>query len=60
MEKKDTIIKVENLTVDIKMDEGILTAVRGVNFTIERGKTLGLVGESGTTEQEKKNWIFCH
>lgn len=47
MEKKDTIIKVENLTVDIKMDEGILTAVRGVNFTIERGKTLGLVGESG-------------
>lgn len=49
MEKKknDTIIHVEDLTVNIKMDEGTLTAVRGVNFTIERGKTLGLVGESG-------------
>ena len=48
MEKKtNSIIHVEDLTVDIKMDEGTLTAVRGVNFTIERGKTLGLVGESG-------------
>lgn len=45
--KTNDIIRVEDLTVDIKMDEGTLTAVRGVNFAIQRGKTLGLVGESG-------------
>ncbi|MBR6359162.1 MAG: ABC transporter ATP-binding protein [Lachnospiraceae bacterium] len=44
---KDTILKVSDLHVDIKMLEGKLTPVRGVNFEIKRGETLGLVGESG-------------
>ncbi|MCQ2538147.1 MAG: ABC transporter ATP-binding protein [Lachnospiraceae bacterium] len=44
---KDTILKVEDLHVDINMLEGKLTPVRGVNFEIKRGETLGLVGESG-------------
>ncbi len=44
---KDTILKVTDLHVDIKMMEGTLTPVRGVNFEIKRGETLGLVGESG-------------
>lgn len=43
----DTILKVEDLHVDIHMLEGTLTPVRGVNFTVKRGETLGLVGESG-------------
>ncbi len=45
--EKDTILKVNDLHVDIKMLEGTLTPVRGVNFDIKRGETLGLVGESG-------------
>ena len=48
MEKnKETIIDVKNLKVSIKMEDGILTPVRGVNFSIAKGETLGLVGESG-------------
>ena len=43
----DTIIEVKDLRVNIKIDEGTLTAVRGVNFEIKKGETLGLVGESG-------------
>ena len=43
----ETIIEVRDLRVNIKIDEGILTAVRGVNFVIRKGETLGLVGESG-------------
>ena len=38
--QNDTIIQVKDLKVNIKTDDGILTAVRG-------GETLGLVGESG-------------
>ena len=44
---KDPILEIKDLRVNIKVDEGTLTAVRGVNFEIRRGETLGLVGESG-------------
>ena len=43
----DTIIEVKDLKINIKIDEGTLTAVRGVDFEIRKGETLGLVGESG-------------
>ena len=46
-EMKQPIIQVKNLGVNIKMDEGTLTPVRGVDFEIYPGETLGLVGESG-------------
>lgn len=46
-ETKQPIIQVKNLGVNIKMDEGLLTPVRGVDFEIHPGETLGLVGESG-------------
>lgn len=43
----DKIIEVKDLRINIPLDEGTLTAVRGVNFDIKKGETLGLVGESG-------------
>ena len=43
----EPIISVKDLTVNIKMDEGMLTPVRGISFDIRPGETLGLVGESG-------------
>ena len=45
--ENDTIIEIKDLKINIKIDEGTLTAVRGVNFEIRKGETLGLVGESG-------------
>ena len=45
--QNDTIIQVKDLKVNIKTNDGILTAVRGVDFEIRKGETLGLVGESG-------------
>ena len=46
-EMQQPIIQVRNLGVNIKMVEGLLTPVRGVDFEIHPGETLGLVGESG-------------
>ena len=43
----DTILDVRHLKKYFKTGKGMLHAVDDVSFTIERGKTLGLVGESG-------------
>ena len=44
---EDTILRVEHLSVDYKIKAGWLSAVNDVSFSIERGKVLALVGESG-------------
>lgn len=44
---KDLALKVVDLNVKIPMSEGMLTPVRGVNFEMKKGETVGLVGESG-------------
>lgn len=43
----EPFIKVTNLKKFFPVPSGMLHAVDGVDFTIERGKTLGIVGESG-------------
>lgn len=43
----DYLLEVRDLNVNIKVEEDTLNAVRGVNFVMRRGETLGLVGESG-------------
>lgn len=41
------LIEVKNLKKYFKTNRGLLHAVDDVSFTIEKGKTLGVVGESG-------------
>jgi oligopeptide/dipeptide ABC transporter ATP-binding protein len=43
----DTLVEVKNLKIHFFTDEGVVRAVDGVDLTVERGKTLALVGESG-------------
>lgn len=42
-----TLLEVKNLKKYFKTPKGTLHAVDGVSFSIEEGKTLGIVGESG-------------
>ena len=44
---REVILDVENLRVDIPVSAGMLHPVRGVSFTVSRGETLCIVGESG-------------
>jgi oligopeptide/dipeptide ABC transporter ATP-binding protein len=41
-------LQVENLEVDFPTKDGIVHAVRGIDFSIDQGEVLGIVGESGS------------
>src|SRR5712692_6884849 len=41
------LLEVKNLKTYFFLDEGTVRAIDGVDFSIERGQTLGVVGESG-------------
>ncbi len=41
------LLQVQDLRICFKVDGGELTAVQGVSFSVEAGRTLGIVGESG-------------
>jgi peptide/nickel transport system ATP-binding protein len=43
-----SLVQVENLSVEFTTDDGVINAVKNISFNIPRGKTLGLVGESGS------------
>ncbi|MBU2515599.1 ABC transporter ATP-binding protein [bacterium] len=47
MPKQEIILEVKNLVTTFKTDQGVLKAVDGVSFQVGKGKTLGIVGESG-------------
>jgi len=44
----EPLLQVENLGVHFKTDDGLVKAVDGVSFSIDRGETLAIVGESGS------------
>lgn len=43
----DKILEIKNLFVKFPMDGGAIHAVNGVNLSLGKGETLGIVGESG-------------
>ncbi len=42
------LLDVKNLTLRFRTDEGVITAVEDVSFSLNKGEILGLVGESGS------------
>jgi peptide/nickel transport system ATP-binding protein len=42
------LLEADNLTIDIPTALGVLNAVGGVSFALDRGETLAIVGESGS------------
>lgn len=43
----DKILEVSDLQIRYVTDEETVRAVNGVSFTLERGESIGLVGETG-------------
>ena len=45
--EKSPILEIKDLRVTYETDIEVVEAVNGISFQIEKGKTLGLVGETG-------------
>ena len=43
----ENILQVKNLKTYFHTEAGLVKAVNDVSFNVEKGKTLGIVGESG-------------
>lgn len=48
MSAPETVLDVRDLAIRFRQDGRIIDAVKGVSFTIGKGKTVALVGESGS------------
>src|SRR5262245_13928592 len=44
---KDAVLEIKNLQTHFLLDTGTIRAVDGVTLIVRRGKTLGVIGESG-------------
>lgn len=44
---RETVLTVEDLEVEFQTDDGKVKVLHGVSFDVQKGRTLGLVGESG-------------
>jgi ABC-type dipeptide/oligopeptide/nickel transport system ATPase component len=47
MPDTNNLVEIKNLRTNFYLSEGVVRAVDGVNLTIKRGQTIGIVGESG-------------
>lgn len=43
----ENILEIRDLVVEYRTDDAIIHAVNGVNLTVKKGETIGLVGETG-------------
>jgi len=42
------LLEVKNLRTTFNTEDGLVTAVNGLSYSLEAGSTLGIVGESGS------------
>ena len=58
-EGKELTAEIKNLVVEFRTDYGVVQALNGLDLEIGRGKTLGLVGETGAGKTTAGLSLFC-
>jgi len=55
---KETVIKVENLSLSFRTPQGMVRAVRNISYELYKGETLAIVGESGSGKSASSRAIM--
>lgn len=57
----DILLDIRDLEVSYDTEDGIVRAVNGIDLQVRRGKTLGIVGETGAgkTTTAKASCVCC-
>ena len=53
------IIKTENLTKDYETGSQVVSALKGINLSVEKGEFLSIMGPSGSGKTTLMNIIGC-
>ena len=53
------IIKTENLTKDYETGTQVVSALKGINLSVEKGEFLSIMGPSGSGKTTLMNIIVC-
>lgn len=43
-----SLLEIRGLTTEFQTEQGVVKAIRGIDYTVDKGEVLGIVGESGS------------
>ena len=56
-DNKNLILDIKDLVIHYETDDGVVEAVNGIDIQLEHGKTLGLVGETGSGKTTRRELL---